>query len=42
MKKEKKRDLREFDGGGSSDDGVAEELGDERKQTVLWREISVF
>lgn len=42
MKGKRERDLREFDGGGSGDDGVAEELGDERQQTVLGREIAIF
>lgn len=29
--------LGEFDGGGSRDDGVAEEFGNEREQAVLLR-----
>ena len=42
FKKEMERDLREFDGGGSGHNGVSEELGYERKQTVFWREIAIF
>ena len=34
-------DLREFDGGGSGDDGVAEEFGNEREQAILVREVAV-
>ena len=34
-------DLREFDGGGSGDDAVAEELRDERKKTIFLRELAV-
>ena len=33
--------LGELDGGGSSDDGVAEELGDEREQAFLVGEASM-
>lgn len=33
--------LGEFDGGGSRDDGVAEEFGNEREQAILLRELAV-
>lgn len=33
--------LREFDGGGSGDDGVTEEFGNEREQAILLREFAV-
>ena len=33
--------LGEFDGGGSGDDGVAEEFGNEREQAILVREVAM-
>lgn len=51
MKKKKKKNerkklevetnLREFDGGGSGDEDIAEELGDEGKQAVLFRKVAM-
>ena len=37
----KMNDLREFDGGGSGDDAIAEQLRDERKKTVFLRQLAV-
>lgn len=33
--------LGEFDGGGSGDEDIAKELGDERKQAVLFRKVAI-
>lgn len=35
------KNLRELDGGGGGDDGVAEQLGGEREQAVLLRDLGV-
>lgn len=33
--------LRQFDGGGSSNDGIAEELGQQREETVFFWDLPI-
>jgi hypothetical protein len=35
------QNLREFDGGGSGDDGVTEEFGNEREQAIFVGDVSI-